>query len=61
MEVLERHGLGPSAELDAETFNQRQEVKRLLDPEGMGADLKVLVQGRGAVVDVVREHLALRV
>ncbi len=34
----------------AEVYAERQEVKRLLDPDGMGADFKVLVQGRGAAV-----------
>ncbi len=50
-ELAER-GLGPEADLDAATVTARQEVKRLLDPEGMGSDLKVLVQTRGNLGDV---------
>ena len=49
---------GCLAEIDAETFSARQEVKRLLDPDGMGSDLKVLVQGRGGISDVACELLA---
>lgn len=41
---IESRGLGMEAELDAQTLHERQEIKRLLDPEGMGSDLKVLVQ-----------------
>ena len=29
---------------------ERQEIKRLLDPEGMGSDLKMLVQAKGAMI-----------
>jgi len=58
---LASRALGPEAELDAATFAARQEVKRLLDPDGMGSDLKVLVQGRGQVLEVVREHFTLGV
>ena len=47
-EELEERGLGMEAEIDAATFSARQEVKRLLDPDGMGSDLKVLVQANGA-------------
>jgi len=46
-EITEEMGLGMEAELDARTVSERQEMKRLLDPEGMGSDLKVLVQGSG--------------
>jgi SAM-dependent MidA family methyltransferase len=56
-ELLENHGLGMDADLDADTVAARQEVKRLLDPEGMGSDLKMLVQGRGELADVAREIL----
>jgi SAM-dependent MidA family methyltransferase len=36
---------------------ERQEVKRLLDPDGMGSDLKVLVQGVGGLADAAAEDL----
>jgi len=45
--LVEEAGLGLERELDAESYAQRQELKRLLDPDGMGTDLKVLAQGRG--------------
>lgn len=54
---LEERGLGPEAELDAATVSARQEVKRLLDPEGMGSDLRVLVQARGVVAEVATRLL----
>jgi SAM-dependent MidA family methyltransferase len=57
--VLESRGLGVKADLDAQTLEARQEIKRLLDPDGMGSDLKVLVQGRGDIFDVARELLRL--
>ena len=47
------------ADLDAATVTARQEVKRLLDPEGMGSDLKMLVQARGQMIDVARRVLSL--
>ncbi|HSL19722.1 MAG TPA: SAM-dependent methyltransferase [Methylomirabilota bacterium] len=50
--VAEARGLGMAAELDAATVAARQELKRLLDPEGMGSDLKMLIQGRGPLADV---------
>jgi len=46
-EVAESFDLGMDAPIDARTFRERQEIKRLLDPEGMGSDLKMLMQGRG--------------
>lgn len=55
---LEARGLGMEAELDAATVSARQEVKRLLDPDGMGSDLKVLVQGRGELVDAAASVLS---
>jgi SAM-dependent MidA family methyltransferase len=58
-EELEDHGLGMEADLDAATITARQEVKRLLDPEGMGSDLKMLVQAKGEMVEVAKEALAL--
>lgn len=51
---LEERGLGMDADLDAATVTARQEIKRLLDPEGMGSDLKVLIQAKGEMIDVVR-------
>jgi SAM-dependent MidA family methyltransferase len=56
---LEDRGLGMEAELDAATVSARQEVKRLLDPEGMGSDLKMLVQAKGNLVAVARKVLSL--
>ncbi len=56
---LEERGLGMEAEIDAATFSARQEVKRLLDPDGMGSDLKVLVQANGAMVDIASKLLAM--
>lgn len=54
---VERRGLGIEAELDAATLAERQELKRILDPEGMGADLKVLVQGVGPLADIAARLL----
>jgi len=56
---LEKRGLGMEAEIDAATFSARQEVKRLLDPDGMGSDLKVLVQAHGRMVDIASSLLAM--
>jgi SAM-dependent MidA family methyltransferase len=56
---LETRGLGMEADLDATTVAERQEVKRLLDPEGMGSDLKMLVQARGEMVEVAKRALSL--
>ena len=56
---LEERGLGMEAEIDAATFSARQEVKRLLDPDGMGSDLKVLVQAHGAMVEIASNLLAM--
>jgi len=56
---IECRGFGMEAELDAATVAARQEVKRLLDPEGMGSDLKVLVQGRGELIDAARSLLSI--
>ncbi len=55
--MMERRGVGADAAWDARTLAQRQEIKRLLDPDGMGSDLKVLVQGRGSLLDGARERL----
>ena len=51
---LEERGLGMDADLDAATITARQEVKRLLDPEGMGSDLKVLIQAKGEMINVAQ-------
>ena len=58
-DVVDDHGLGMEAELDAATYGARQEIKRLLDPEGMGADLKVLIQGKGPIARVAAEVFGL--
>jgi SAM-dependent MidA family methyltransferase len=58
-EELGQRGFGMYAELDAETFTVRQEVKRLLDPEGMGSDLKMLVQAKGKMIDTARKALSI--
>lgn len=50
-EVAEEHGLGIEAEPSASVVEARQELKRLLDPEGMGSDLKLLVQAQGALAE----------
>jgi len=48
-EIVENLGLGMDAPVDSRTIRERQEIKRLLDPEGMGSDLKMLIQGRGCL------------
>ena len=58
--LVESAGLGLSRELDAEAYAERQELKRLLDPDGMGTDLKVLVQGRGPAGEMAALLLAER-
>ncbi len=55
---LEERGLGMDADLDAATITARQEIKRLLDPEGMGSDLKVLIQAKGEMVKVAKSVLS---
>lgn len=50
---LDARGAGEEAELCAEVYARRQEVKRLLDPDGMGSDLKALVQATPAVAGAV--------
>lgn len=57
---MDLRGVGEAAELDAEVYAQRQEVKRLLDPEGMGSDLKALVLASPGVVQAVAASLALQ-
>jgi SAM-dependent MidA family methyltransferase len=49
--------IGGGQDLSARVVAERQEVKRLLDPEGMGSDLKVLVQGRGCLLDLAARIL----
>jgi SAM-dependent MidA family methyltransferase len=58
-EELEERGFGAEADLDAATFTVRQEIKRLLDPEGMGSDLKMLVQAKGKMVDLTKRVLSV--
>lgn len=52
-EIAEELGLGMDAELDSRVLSERQEIKRLLDPEGMGSDLKVLIQGVGRLAELM--------
>lgn len=56
-ERVHEAGYGMEAELDAATVTARQEIKRLLDPEGMGSDLKVLIQGKGELGEIAAEIL----
>ncbi len=58
-EVMERSGVGAEAAWDARVVAERQEVKRLLDPDGMGSDLKALVQATPSLADRVSEALEL--
>ncbi len=58
---LDARGLGMEAELDAATVAARQEVKRLLDPDGMGSDLKALVQSTPHMATTVRAAFELEV
>jgi len=55
---LDARGLGKEADLDSATIAARQEIKRLLDPEGMGSDLKVLVQAKGKMVEAATSVLS---
>lgn len=55
---LEGRGFGIEAEIDAEVYSQRQEVKRLLDPEGMGSDLKMLVQATREMAETATSVLS---
>jgi SAM-dependent MidA family methyltransferase len=57
--AMHRLGVGEEAELTADTVTHRQEIKRLLDPDGMGSDLRMLVQARGAMLDALRKVLKL--
>ena len=58
-EELEERGLGIEADLDAATITARQEVKRLLDPEGMGSDLKMLIQAKGDMIETAKSVFSL--
>jgi len=57
-ELVDERALGMERELDSAVYQERQEIKRLLDPEGMGSDLKVLVQATPGIADPVFETLA---
>ena len=57
---LDDRGFGMEAELNAATVTARQEIKRLLDPEGMGSDLKVLLQASGNMVGEAEKALKLK-
>ena len=56
-ERVDEAGFGIEADLDAKTVTARQEIKRLLDPDGMGSDLKMLIQGKGRLGDIAAEIL----
>jgi len=56
-ERVDEAGFGMEADLDAATVTERQEIKRLLDPEGMGSDLKMLIQGKGRLGEIAAEIL----
>jgi SAM-dependent MidA family methyltransferase len=57
-DLMEEAGVGLQADLTVEVVVERQEVKRLLDPDGMGSDLKVLVQACGPMIEVAASALA---
>ncbi len=57
--LVDEAGLGIEAEPGAEVFRARQEIKRLVDPEGMGSDLKMLVQARGELGERLEAILRL--
>jgi SAM-dependent MidA family methyltransferase len=56
-ERVDEAGFGIEADLDARTVAARQEIKRLLDPEGMGSDLKMLIQAKGRLGEIAAEIL----
>lgn len=56
-DVMEEAGVGFGADLTLDVVAERQEIKRLLDPDGMGSDLKVLVQTTGPMVQVAASAL----
>jgi len=56
--LVEELNLGLERDLDAQSYAERQELKRVLDPDGMGTDLKVLVQACGPAAEVAGELLA---
>lgn len=56
-ELVEERGIGIARELDTESYRERQEIKRILDPDGMGSDLKVLVQAAPDLMDAVTKTL----
>ena len=56
-ELVAERGLGMETDLNAAVYAERQEIKRLLNPDGMGTDLKVLVQGRGPLADAAASLL----
>jgi SAM-dependent MidA family methyltransferase len=58
--AMEKAGIGPEADLDASVVAERQEIKRLLDPDGMGSDLKMLVQATPNVAGAVEGLLQVR-
>jgi len=59
--LVEARGLGIEREVDAASYAARQEIKRLLDPDGFGSDLRALVQATPDAAPVVARALALEV
>jgi SAM-dependent MidA family methyltransferase len=57
-DLMEDAGIGLRADLTVEVVAERQEVKRLLDPDGMGSDLKVLIQTSGPMIEIAASALA---
>lgn len=58
-ELADERNLGLERDPDAEALAERQEIKRLLDPDGMGSDLKVLVQATPEAVPAAQEALGV--
>jgi SAM-dependent MidA family methyltransferase len=58
-DLMKDAGVGGRADLTVEVVAERQEVKRLLDPDGMGSDLKMLVQACGPMVEIAASALQL--
>lgn len=59
-EVMAEAGIGPEVDASADVLTERQEVKRLLDPDGMGSDLKMLIQATPKVAGVIQKLLQVR-
>lgn len=57
--LVNERGLGLERDPDAKAITQRQEIKRLLDPDGMGSELRVLIQATPAALPAVEHVLGL--